>query len=392
MLNVMPFLELGENIYSTSVKKINELLVNFNILNDNIKVRPYKDEEINSKANQFLNNKLNALIFSTLINTTTKGINIKKLFSDLRKANSLDSFQKTYVEIVEGIHSRTVSSFKIRGLENLDKNRSYQFISNHNNIIMNPYDISLALISKGFKGPYTVAGDNLANITFADMLFKLLGTAIIIRTGPSMDNTREFSKFVYDAKEEGRSLWIAQAPGRAKDNYNVTNPAVIRMITSGGRAMKKSMNEIVNDYFVPVTISSEYEPCDGCMAKELAKTETEGNYEKGSIEDMKSMFYGVRGHKGNMVVTFGKPLQGDFNNYIKKGSKQIAKAIDEQIINNYHIFETNEYAYKKLTTNIDKMKDEPNPLEDRVKGLSVYEASKLYRYYANPVAQQREAA
>jgi len=379
LIQLAPFLELKDNIYNKIRKEVK------------IDVSPYESKDINFQANKFFRNVKNVAMFSGLVNLTTEGVDLPEIIDEMRHANSTSDFQNAYIKIVQGMHKNTVTDFEVRGLENLDKNKSYQYISNHDNILMNPYDISLALMLNGFNAPNTVAGDNLANSSFFNSLLKLLGTIIVVRGNPTHSQTLDFCDEHYETRKKETSLWIAQASGRSKYNINITDPSIIRSITHSQLKDGFSLSEVVNGYFVPVSISKEYEPCDILMAKEVIKTQNKlGKYDKGKLEDAWSMFMGVKGYKGKMVVEFGKPLDGDFSKNKIIGSKQVAKALDEQIINNYHFFDTHNYAYNILTKPKEEIKDVPNPFESRLRLKSSAVKRKVYMYYANPVAQKNE--
>ena len=60
-------------------------------------------------------------------------------------------------------------------------------------------------------------------------------------------------------------------------------------------------------------------------------------------EDAASIAKGIAGKKGNVHVSFGTPIEGDFND-----ADEVAAAIDRQVIENYVLHPTNFFAYKLL--------------------------------------------
>ncbi len=106
----------------------------------------------------------------------------------------------------------------------------------------------------------------------------------------------------------------------------------------------ESFSDYINKLqIVPLSISYELDPCDAAKAKELYAVDSEGSYQKTEHEDASSIAKGIAGPKGNVHVSFGSPLRGEFKN-----AEEVAVAIDRQVVNNYVLHPTNFFAYKML--------------------------------------------
>jgi hypothetical protein len=106
----------------------------------------------------------------------------------------------------------------------------------------------------------------------------------------------------------------------------------------------ESFSEYINGLnIVPVSISYEYDPCDGVKARELYQKNERGRYEKSEYEDLKSIGLGITGQKGDVHICFGMPLGGVFNT-----PEEVASAVEKQIIENYMLHSSNILAYKQL--------------------------------------------
>jgi hypothetical protein len=148
----------------------------------------------------------------------------------------------------------------------------------------------------------------------------------------------------HSIQKDHSSIWIAQREGRAKNGVDRTEPAIIKMLTMHQKKSDLSFSDYIQSLnIVPVAISYELDPCDGAKAKELYEKETHGSYEKAEHEDVSSIAKGITGEKGHVHVSFGTPLKGDFED-----AEAVAKAVDQQIINNYKLHPTNFFAYKML--------------------------------------------
>ena len=102
----------------------------------------------------------------------------------------------------------------------------------------------------------------------------------------------------YVITEQDASVWLAQREGRAKDGDDRTSPALIRMLLNGEDA--ESWNRLKVQ---PVSLSYEWDPCDGMKVRELLIREAnDGEYVKASGEDERSMKQGLFGWKAAFMA------------------------------------------------------------------------------------------
>jgi len=143
------------------------------------------------------------------------------------------------------------------------------------------------------------------------------------------------------------------------------------------------LEHYANLNIVPVSMSYEFDPCDGRKAQELYIEQTDGNYEKSDTEDLESMKQGIILPKGKGHIHFDKPL----NNEILKlplGEKKsilmngISELIDEKIQSNYKIWTSTLLANEMLNgpkvdteieeSNNDEFKNRLNGILDDLEG------------------------
>jgi len=121
-------------------------------------------------------------------------------------------------------------------------------------------------------------------------------------------------------------------------------PAIIKMLAMNRKKKTENFADYINKlHIVPVAISYELDPCDGVKAQELYETATFGHYEKAEHEDVSSIAKGISGNKGNVHVSFGTPLVGEFED-----ADAVAYAVDQQVVSNYVLHPSNFFAYKML--------------------------------------------
>jgi len=119
---------------------------------------------------------------------------------------------------------------------------------------------------------------------------------------------------------------------------------------SGDADIIQSIREL---NITPLTISYEWEPCDGMKVRELYLSEFH-EYVKDEHEDLRSIIGGVVSNKGRIHINIGQKL----NNLLDKVDHslrkneilvEIANLIDKQIHQNYKLWPSNYYAYDLMT-------------------------------------------
>ena len=106
-----------------------------------------------------------------------------------------------------------------------------------------------------------------------------------------------------------------------------------------------------------------------------------GDYEKAEHEDVASIATGIAGDKGQVHVAFGTPPAAGL-----AGPDEVARAMDEQIIRNYRLHNSNLFAWKMLHGGSDDL-----PLDAASHRGSSDEAAFTARMQALP-AEHREYA
>ncbi len=360
-------------------------------------IRPFRDEEVKGvlerlaassgfeQGMQFMMGKYISLADeSDRIDINT---DLREIFSSL---NTIDDFQREIVlkRMLEPMIKHTVDEITSSGLENLSKNEAYLFISNHRDITLDPALLNYILLKNGFDTVEIAFGDNLLMNDFVSDLIRVNKSFIVKRNLPIMEQlgaSKQLSGYINYVIHRNQSVWIAQREGRAKDGNDLTNSAVISMISLSRREGDKPFGEFIRNLkIVPIAISYEYDPCDRLKALELYNIKTKGKHSKSATEDLVSMNRGIAGYKGRIHYSFGDPLLGDYAN-----DKEVAKELDRSIQGGYRLWPTNYIAYDLLSgspeysgmyTEDEKKKflENSDKFADDVKKI-------IYEIYANPV-------
>jgi len=263
----------------------------------------------------------------------------------LQNVNSVDQFQLVVKKYLHHMIATTTSKSTYSGLDKLDPNRAYLFISNHRDIALDPAFINWSLFHAGFQTLRIAIGDNLLTKAYVSDLMRLNKSFIVNRSAKAprekLKAAKKLSAYIYHSlREENANTWIAQREGRAKDGNDMTNSAVVGMLM-----LNRPKTEDFADYvrklsIVPVAISYGLDPCDEMKARELHQQRTSGAYEKGDQEDIQSIARGIAGQKGHVHVAFGDVLSGDFAD-----TDAVTAEIDRQIWSNYVLHPSNCIAF-----------------------------------------------
>jgi 1-acyl-sn-glycerol-3-phosphate acyltransferase len=239
---------------------------------------------------------------------------------------------------------KKTSFFTVSGIEQLDLGRARVYLSNHRDIVMDPAYANYALHRAGANTLAIAIGDNLLSKPWVADLMRLNKSFVVKRNlgGPRalLAATKLLSQYIRDSVSTARDpIWIAHREGRAKDGRDLTEPAVIKMLTLS-RDRSEPPEAVLTDLnIVPLVISYEVDPCDALKAAELAAGE---GYVKAEFEDVSSIARGITGDKGCVHLHFGEPLPADLS------VEEVVAALDQQMARHYRLYQTNRWAWEWL--------------------------------------------
>ncbi|MBD1558766.1 1-acyl-sn-glycerol-3-phosphate acyltransferase [Vibrio sp. S9_S30] len=356
-------------------------------------IRPYNDDEIPAAIERLINDEefISAILehrfsnhASWFKNTVSPMVKVYLKFK-WAKLDSVEAIQLEVEKYLSKTLNATTDGVTYSGLEQLDKNTPYLFISNHRDIAMDPALVNWGLYHNQHKTVRIAIGDNLLKKPCATELMKLNKSFIVNRSAKApremMKALGQLSSYIKHSLDTGNSIWIAQKEGRAKDGNDKTDPAILKMLHVEGRKQKMPFDEYIKTLrIVPVAISYENDPCDIAKAKELFEKAESGSYEKSEFEDIESIIQGIVGYKGRVHVSFGSVIEGGFET-----PDELAQEIDDQIHSIYKLFPINYYAAAD-TEHADSRAKEL--LDGKLRELPEGAHDFLKQMYANPVVNQ----
>lgn len=317
-------------------------------------IRPFYDEEVHAALQSIARHPM----MKTLMGFTFPNKEEADWLVQFEAINSISDFQTQIIaQTVRQILDKSSEGLSWSGFENLDKNLSYLFISNHRDIILDTSLLNLVLLEQDFVMTSSAIGDNLVKKDFLNVLAKLNRNFLVQRAlsiREQLASSKTLSEYIsYLLHTEKRSVWMAQREGRTKDGNDATQQGVLKMLAMAAK------DEPLIDFFkklriVPLSISYEYDPTDVLKMPQLMAQSRNELYIKNKNEDFNTMLSGVLGQKKRIHLHAGDVLnlqldQINTNSDAKnKQLQSIAQLIDSSIIKNYKLWPTNYIAYDLL--------------------------------------------
>ncbi len=361
--------------------------------------RPYYDSEVPEAIQRIAQDVFFPQIIQFLF--PEKKFNI--FLEDFKTISTVDEFQeKIMFKAVEKIINLTISKVTYTGLEHLSNNKTYMFIANHRDIVLDSAILQAIFVNKNLKTSEITFGSNLMKPQFVVDIGKLNKMFKIIREGKGREvfvnslNVSKYMRYTITTKQE--STWIAQRNGRTKDGNDITEMAVLKMFAMSSK--KPFIENLLELNITPVTVSYEYEPCDFLKAREVYLSR-KNTYIKESGEDLNSILQGIKQFKGNTHFSICKTItESELAECTKFTSsnrfKELARIIDNKIYSGYKLWKTNYIAHDILHndeqfTSFYSQKEKEDFIEYMNTGLSAIvgdfqELKEIFLgIYANPV-------
>lgn len=368
-------------------------------------IRPYFDEEIPMAMTRIAESELFPLISSYVFPER----NMEDVRAQVRKIQTIDQFQHEVMSIVnEQVIKRSMTKFTYNGIDRLDPEKRYLFVSNHRDIMLDSSLLQYILHINGHETSEITFGANLMchplviDIGKSNKMFK-------VERGGNMKDFYQssllHSEYIrYAITQKNQSVWIAQRNGRTKDGIDHTEPGLIRMFASS--MPENKLKALADLNIAPISISYEWETCDILKALELYESRFT-KYVKKPGEDLNSILTGIVSDKGHVHIEICEPISIDELQLFESTTRQeyvkaVARLIDKRINasyllhpNNYIAFDIR-YGTKRYEDRYSE--EEKNAFCKRLKELSEYEGCELdilmdifLGIYANPINSRSNA-
>jgi 1-acyl-sn-glycerol-3-phosphate acyltransferase len=318
-------------------------------------IRPYYEEEIPAAMQRIATSD----VFPLLASFVYPGESIEKIRERLCAFTTTKEFQHdTMRRVNEQVIARSTTGATISGLDRLDPDKNYLFVSNHRDIMLDASLLQYFFVINGFETTEITFG---ANLMMNPVVIDVGKSNKMFRVERPGGDLKEFyrkslhlSEYIrYTIKEKKQSVWIAQRNGRTKNGIDATDQGITKMF-----CMSEPHNKIkalADLHIAPVAISYEWEPCDILKALELYESQYT-RYTKKPGEDLNSILTGIMQQKGRVHIELCQPISvaelSAFENQTNNEyHKSVAKLIDRRINTNYRLYPNNYIAHDLLYGN-----------------------------------------
>lgn len=324
-------------------------------------IRPFNDSEVDEYIRILLQDQAFMQVLAFIFRDPAKIEYAKKALSTIHTVKDLQ-YNFVYHLIEDLILKPTTDGITSSGIENLDKSKSYLFISNHRDIILDSALLNYLIVLEGMNTTEIAIGNNLLIEKWIEIAVKLNRAFVVRRNLPVRElltASKKLSEYIRRTIiQKHNSVWIAQREGRTKDGFDKTQTALLKMLNlSNINEFSQGFREL---QIVPISISYEIEPCGPSKVAELYKKSTEG-FEKTPEDDLRSMGHGLINPKGQVHFAFGKPIEEEIELFAKETTigeqiEKLADHIDQQIYRNFKLWPNN-YIAEDLLNNSQQNRD-----------------------------------
>ena len=299
----------------------------------------------------------------------------------------------TILPVLKWFERKTTTSVKLAYLGDRkqieqDIKHGACFLTNHRDICMDSAWLSMLLRMRYFIRPYIGIGNNLFAKWWIEPVVRFLRCFVVIRNGSlheQVENAKTLSHYINDLRRKGKSIWLAQREGRAKDSNDLTQPGVLKMLTFDAPDFFEAVKAL---NICPVSITYEYDPCDYLKAREMQQRRDNPRWRKSKADDLRSMQTGINGFKGRVTYRLTPSINHALEKLLQEQpeAKQlnrneqiqlVCNLIDQQIHAGYEIY-PHDAAF-------DKYIDSRLALIKLSNKDEVFLREKLYEMYNNPI-------
>lgn len=315
------------------------------------KIRPYLNHEIQAVFSQLVAND-EVLQGAGVVMPSEL---IEDFLQNYEQIADIDSFQKRYMlPMLENLKKIKRTEITFSEIEHYRP--SALLLSNHRDIIMDSAFLQYVLVSNGFRTSEIAIGNNLMAKPWITAAMRINKSFIVRRNltkGEQISAFVELSSYIANTiTTERNSIWLAHREGRAKDSDDRTQVSLLKMLALSGKGSFIENLKTLN--IQPLSISYEYDACDYLKAKELQQKRDNPDFEKSTMDDVKSMQIGALGFASTIHYSFTPTINDELDKISmlrlprNKEVELVAELIDRQIHKAYKIYKSNYIAYDML--------------------------------------------
>ena len=150
-------------------------------------IRPFNDSEVSEVIDKLCSEQYFLRILTYLFPARP----VSETVASMKQIRTIDDFQTKFIlPFLDELISTTTEGLTASGLENVDSQHSYLFMSNHRDIILDSALINVKLHERGVETTEIAIGDNLLIYDWITDLVKLSSRSWCGATCPSGSSSR----------------------------------------------------------------------------------------------------------------------------------------------------------------------------------------------------------
>ncbi len=268
------------------------------------------------------------------------------------------------------------------------------FMTNHRDIVLDSAWLSFLLRCRYFIRPFIGIGNNLFAYKWIEVLVRF-NRCFVVKRGAGahaqLENAKVLSAYIRHLRRQGKSIWLAQREGRAKDSNDVTQPSVLHMLTLGENDFFENVKTL---NICPVSITYEYDPCDYLKAREMQLKRDNPRWRKRAKDDVESMRTGIRGWKGRVVYRLTPSINNEIDAMLAEHPEYREQPIHDQLQHACDIIDRHIHLGYEM---YERGADFDQYIESRLAKIDLpdkdeaFLREKLIEMYNNPVINYKKA-
>lgn len=315
-------------------------------------IAPYNDADFRQKIKELVAEPG----FEHAVKYVMPGVDYPKFCESLLNVQTQNEFQRYVMgDFLEKLEKTTTDGISVDGIDNCcTAEKSYTFMSNHRDIVLDASFLNLCFIRKHMPITQVAIGNNLLIFEWITDLVKLNRSFIVkrdVKMMQALEAAKQLSAYIhYTINHLNESVWIAQREGRAKDSNDLTQESLIKMLSLAGEGSVKENLMSIN--ICPVSISYEYDPNDYLKAREFLLKQRDPQFKKSQHDDLFSMETGILKYKGRVMFRIGDCINQKLEQFPGDTRVEVireaCRLIDNAIHRGYEIYQCNYIAYDEL--------------------------------------------
>ena len=268
------------------------------------------------------------------------------------------------------------------------------FMTNHRDIVLDSAWLSFLLRCRYFIRPFIGIGNNLFAYKWIEILVRF-NRCFVVKRGAGAhaqwENAKQLSAYIRMLREQGKSIWLAQREGRAKDSNDLTQASVLHMLTLGEDDFFENVKAL---NICPVSITYEFDPCDYLKAREMQLKRDNPKWRKRAKDDVESMVTGIRGEKGRVVYRLTSSINPEIEAMLQAHPEYKEQPIHDQLQHVCDIIDNHihrGYELYERGTEFDAYIESRLALIDIPNKDEAFLRERLYEMYNNPVINYKKA-